>query len=148
MMWSILSQSAKPLTEPTRSMAHRLRQREADVLTDLYDHYGRIMFFVVLRMVESTQIAEALVEESFLRAWNRSREAPVDNNELGVWLIGISRACGKNYQQTRGLSCAHEEDYSSDLLSINRALSERFQARREVTPPPKHPFLEMLSLSR
>lgn len=107
-MWATKSQTTSSPARSSGNLARRLRQHEAAVLPELYDQYGRMMFFVIFRMVENRPIAEALVEESFMRAWNESGDAPEEDGELGAWLIGISRGCGKNYQQSRNLSCADD----------------------------------------
>ena len=40
-------------------------------LADLYDRYGRLVYALILRVVKDTGIAEDLVQETFLRVWNR-----------------------------------------------------------------------------
>lgn len=50
----------------------RLQRREAQALAELYDRYGGMIYRLVLRIVRDTGIAEDLVQETFLRAWNRA----------------------------------------------------------------------------
>jgi RNA polymerase sigma-70 factor (ECF subfamily) len=49
----------------------RLQRREPQALADLYDRYGRVAYSLILRVVRDTGIAEDLVQETFLRIWNR-----------------------------------------------------------------------------
>ena len=49
----------------------RLQRRDPQALADLYDRYGRLVFSLILRVVRDTGIAEDLVQETFLRVWNR-----------------------------------------------------------------------------
>ena len=49
----------------------RLQRREPQALAELYDRYGRIVYSLILCVVRDTGIAEDLVQETFLRIWNR-----------------------------------------------------------------------------
>ena len=40
-------------------------------MAELYDRYGRMAYSLVLRVVRDKAIAEDLVQETFLRVWNR-----------------------------------------------------------------------------
>ena len=40
-------------------------------MNDLYDRYGRLAYSLICRIVRNTSTAEDLVQETFLRVWNR-----------------------------------------------------------------------------
>jgi len=48
-----------------------LQRRDPQALAELYDRYGRAAYSLVLRVVRDKSIAEDLVQETFLRVWNR-----------------------------------------------------------------------------
>lgn len=69
----------------------RLQRREPQALADLYDRYGRIVYSLILRVVRDTGIAEDLVQETFLRTWNRVQAFDAQKGSVGPWLMAIAR---------------------------------------------------------
>jgi RNA polymerase sigma-70 factor, ECF subfamily len=83
----------------------RLQRREAQALAELYDRYGGMIYRLVLRMVRDTGIAEDLVQETFLRAWNRAGAFDSERGAIGAWLLAIARNRALDYlraQSRRG----------------------------------------------
>jgi RNA polymerase sigma-70 factor (ECF subfamily) len=78
--------------EPNDSeLARRLQRREPQAMADLYDRFGRIAYSLIYAIVRDTGIAEDLVQESFLRVWNRVQGFDPDRGALGPWLLAIAR---------------------------------------------------------
>jgi RNA polymerase sigma-70 factor, ECF subfamily len=69
-------------------------------MADLYDLYGRLLYVVVVRIVHNPSVAEDLVQETFLRAWNRSDQLKEDFNAVGPWLVTIARHCALDYRKS------------------------------------------------
>ena len=69
----------------------RLKRRDADAMGTLYDRYGRIAFSLILRVVRNTAVAEDLVQETFLRVWNRVHGFDPERGALGPWILAIAR---------------------------------------------------------
>ena len=57
--------------EDDTSLVARMQRRDPNALAELYDRYGRVTFSLILRVVRDAGIAEDLVQETFLRVWNR-----------------------------------------------------------------------------
>jgi RNA polymerase sigma-70 factor, ECF subfamily len=75
--------------EPT--LIARLQRRDPQAMAELYDRYGRLAYSLVLRIVRDNAIAEDLVQETFLRVWNRVRSIDAEKGALGPWLLAIAR---------------------------------------------------------
>lgn len=73
------------------SLAHRLRARDPHVISALYDQYGRLAYSVIFRVVRDAAIAEDLLQETFLRVWNRSSSFDPDRGALGPWILTVAR---------------------------------------------------------
>jgi RNA polymerase sigma-70 factor (ECF subfamily) len=69
----------------------RLQRREPQALAELYDRYGRIAYSLILRVVRDTGIAEDLVQETFLRIWNRVQAFDARKGAIGPWLLAVAR---------------------------------------------------------
>jgi len=69
----------------------RLQERDPEGLAAAYDHYGRVAYSVLLRITRDPSVAEDLVQELFIRLWNRGKEFDSSKGTLGVWLLSIAR---------------------------------------------------------
>ena len=74
-----------------RALIVRLQRRDPQALAELYDRYGRAAYSLVLRVVRDKSIAEDLVQETFLRVWNRVHLIDPEKGAVGPWLLAIAR---------------------------------------------------------
>src|SRR5580704_8555555 len=72
-------------------LARRLKAREPHAMSDLYDRYGRLAFSLIYRIVRNTGAAEDLVQETFLRVWNRVQSFDRTRGALGPWVLRVAR---------------------------------------------------------
>jgi RNA polymerase sigma-70 factor, ECF subfamily len=105
---------AAPLIAPSRRRtSHPLQQRGArvqlDATTDdallvaavaggneealraLYDRYGGLVFTVALRMVGDRDIAQEIVQDVFLRCWERASTFDASRGRAHAWLMAVAR---------------------------------------------------------
>jgi RNA polymerase sigma-70 factor, ECF subfamily len=69
----------------------RLQRREPEALAELYDRYGGLVYRLILRIVRDQASAEDLVQETFLRAWNRAGGFDAARGAVGPWLLAVAR---------------------------------------------------------
>lgn len=69
----------------------RLKRRDPEAMSTLYDRYGRVMYSLILRVVRNESVAEDLVQETFLRVWNRVHGFDQDRGALGPWVLAVAR---------------------------------------------------------
>jgi len=60
-------------------------------MADLYDRFGRVAYSVIFTIVRDSGIAEDLVQETFLRVWNRMAAFDAERGALGPWLLTVAR---------------------------------------------------------
>jgi RNA polymerase sigma-70 factor (ECF subfamily) len=72
-------------------LASRLRARDTGAMRELYDRYGRVVYSLILRMVRNSAAAEDLVQETFLRIWNRMQAFDQERGALGPWVLTVAR---------------------------------------------------------
>ena len=73
------------------NLAQRLKSRDPQAMSDLYDRYGRLAYSVIYRMVRDAGTAEDLVQETFLRVWNRAGSFDPQRAALGPWVLTVAR---------------------------------------------------------
>jgi RNA polymerase sigma-70 factor, ECF subfamily len=90
------------LTKGDGDLLGRLQRREPQALAELYDRYGGMVFRLVVRIVRDTGIAEDLVQETFLRAWNRASAFDAERGAAGPWLMAIARNRALDHLRAQG----------------------------------------------
>lgn len=72
-------------------LIERLRNRDPDGLAAAYDRYGQIAYSLFLRITRDQSAAEDLLQELFIRLWNRGKDFDSTKGTLGAWLLSIAR---------------------------------------------------------
>jgi RNA polymerase sigma-70 factor, ECF subfamily len=80
------------ISDPSEvELVEKLRNNDPDGLADAYDRYGRVVYSLFVRITHDQNAAEDLVQELFLRLWNRRRDFDANRGALGAWLLSIAR---------------------------------------------------------
>ena len=115
-------------------LAKRLQRRDPAALGELYDRYGKLAYSLIYRVVRDGGVAEDLVQETFLRVWNRAQGFDAERGALGPWLLAVARNRAIDYVRSSGGKMARgamELEYAeqpavfvnfeADVLSQDRA---------------------------
>jgi RNA polymerase sigma-70 factor (ECF subfamily) len=82
---------AAALLREDPDLARRLKNRDPHAMAELYDRYGRVTFALIFRVVRNEAVAEDLVQETFLRVWNRVHGFDHEKGALGPWVLAVAR---------------------------------------------------------
>ena len=125
-----------PVPEGDRELAIRLKQRDPKAMADLYDRFGRIAYSVIFTIVRDAGIAEDLVQETFLRVWNRMNAFDAERGALGGWLLTVARNRAIDYIRSADSRAARnsfeleEREHPSLFADAEQELVSADQARR------------------
>ena len=61
-----------------------------------------MVYSLILRVVRDTGIAEDLVQETFLRVWNRVQGFDAQKGSIGPWLLAVARNRAIDYLRSAG----------------------------------------------
>ncbi len=117
MIWHILILFADLISGNETELIERLRRRDPDAMSDLYDRYSRIVYSVILRVVRNASVAEELAQETFLRAWNRSGDIDAARARIGPWLLTIARNRAIDYLRS---TAGQQQASTFELVSSER----------------------------
>ncbi|MDO7906685.1 sigma-70 family RNA polymerase sigma factor [Paenibacillus sp. JX-17] len=99
---------------------NRLMQRIADrdpaALEELYDRYERVIYSFAIRIVHEAMAAEEVVQELFLRIWNRAESYDHQQGKLTTWMFTITRNIAIDLLRKRTRTAEAVEDQT--LLRI------------------------------
>jgi RNA polymerase sigma-70 factor, ECF subfamily len=100
----------------------RLRRRDSGAMAELYDRYGRAVYSLVLRIVRDRGVAEDLVQEVFLRVWNRVQGFDDSRGALATWVLTIARNQAVDYIRSlegrRWNSAAAETEHLAAVTNV------------------------------
>jgi len=88
--------------EDDSNLVTRMQRRDPNALAELYDRYGRITFSLIVRIVRDAATAEDLVQETFLRVWNRVHGFDAQKGSIGPWLLAVARNRAIDYLRSAG----------------------------------------------
>ena len=133
MIWLPLLFAA--IAEGDAELVKRLQKRDPQALGELYDRYGRLAYSLIYRIVHDAGIAEDLVQETFLRVWNRVQGFDGDRGALGGWLLAVARNRAIDYMRSVAGRMARaaeleENDHPSLYLDLEKEVLNSDQARR------------------
>jgi RNA polymerase sigma factor (sigma-70 family) len=80
---------SKKMTE--EELVASLKSGDQSALGFLYDNYSAALFGVILRIVESQENAEDVLQEVFVKIWRNISSYERSKGKLYTWLINIAR---------------------------------------------------------
>jgi RNA polymerase sigma-70 factor, ECF subfamily len=80
----------------------RLKERDPDAMGELYKRFGKVALAIIARIVRDRAIAEDLLQETFLKVWNRVAGFDVERGALGPWILTIARNRAIDYRRSTG----------------------------------------------
>ena len=80
--------------------------RDVKGIDMLYDKYGSFLFGLVYKIVKSEDVAEIVLQDTFLKVWDRIGSYSRDKGRFLTWMMNVARNTAidmkrsKNYNQT------------------------------------------------
>jgi RNA polymerase sigma-70 factor, ECF subfamily len=122
-----------------------LRSRNADGVSLLYDKYSGALFGTIFRVVQSKEVAEEVLQDTFTKAWRNIDSYDTTKGRLYTWLINIARNTAidatraKNYKQqnqpldnvVNTIDAQQSTSINPDALDIQR-LTEKLAPEYKV----------------
>ena len=69
----------------------RIKARDADALEELYDLYNRLLFSMVISIVKKREEAEDVLQEVFVKIWNKADSFNEDRGNVYSWIVTLTR---------------------------------------------------------
>jgi RNA polymerase sigma factor (sigma-70 family) len=105
-----------------------LQRRDQTAFAYLYDNYSAALNGVIARMVDDTQLAEDILQETFVKIWNNFGQYDAAKGRLFTWMINITRNLtidtlrSKGYKKQQKIS--QDENFVSSTQDKNYSTSK------------------------
>lgn len=89
-----MSLRVKPEKEPESDveLLHAVARGDEGALARLYDQYRVILFGLLVRILNSREEAEDVLQEVFLQVWRRAKDFDEERGRPFTWLITLTRS--------------------------------------------------------
>lgn len=82
---------SKRINIPEEELVSRLQAQDKSAFGILYDNYSSTLYGVVLKIVGTAEVAEDVLQESFVKIWKNISSYDKTKGRLFTWLLNIAR---------------------------------------------------------
>jgi RNA polymerase sigma-70 factor, ECF subfamily len=105
-----------------------LRNGDQKALGFLYDNYSAALFGVIMRIVESQENAEDVLQEVFVKVWKNIASYDKSKGKLYTWLINIARNTAIDSLRAKGYKAKSQiQSLDNSVHSINKQYTTTIQ---------------------
>lgn len=92
-----------------------MQAKDRSALAYLYDHYAGALYGVIFRILKKEAIAEEVLQDVFLKIWDRFDQYDPSKGKLFTWLLNIARNQAIDKTRSREIS---QERKTSDIENV------------------------------
>lgn len=101
-------------------MIQRLLEKDKKAFEYLYDNYSGAIYGIILKVVRIEEFAEELLNDVFLRTWEKIPEYNAEKGRLFTWMLNIAR----NMAIDKLRSKEYKVRMKTDDVSLNVSISD------------------------
>jgi RNA polymerase sigma factor (sigma-70 family) len=114
---SYLIDIAKSTTISEEELVSGLKARSQSYLDYLYDHYSSALYGVVHRILNNDDVAEEVLQDAFLRIWDKIGSYDPARGRLFTWMLNIARNLAIDKTRSKEISKDRKTDDIDDLVN-------------------------------
>jgi RNA polymerase sigma factor (sigma-70 family) len=81
----------KRITLTEEDLIKALKNQETIAIQALYDMYSGSLYGVISRIIQQTEVAEDVLQETFIKIWNSAEHYDSSKGRLFTWMINVAR---------------------------------------------------------
>jgi len=116
---------SQPLHDESEFVA-LLKSRDKKGIEKLYDNYSDSIFGVIFKIVQKEDVAEDLLQETFVKVWKKIESYDSSKGRLFTWMLNIARNGAIDYTRSKHYNKALK------VQSIDNAVYNESDARSEI----------------
>jgi RNA polymerase sigma factor (sigma-70 family) len=102
-----------------KELIQRLREKDVKAFEYLYDNYSSAVYGIILKIVRSEDFAEELLNDCFLRIWDKIGDYDSSKGRLFTWILNISRNIALDKLRSKEYKIKIKTDDVSDNVLIS-----------------------------
>lgn len=100
-----------------------LREKSESGFHHLYDHYSGALYGVILRIVQSKEYTEEIIQDVFMKIWNSIHQYDTAKGRFYTWMINIARNTAIDYLKSKSFQNELKNQSLPDFVYNNAELS-------------------------
>jgi RNA polymerase sigma-70 factor (ECF subfamily) len=131
------SSKDRPEVSLDATLVDRLLQRDVSAFEQLYDRHSRIVYALVLRILQQASTAEEVVQDVFLQLWRNAARYQSARGPFVPWLLTLARNRALDHLRLKSERQRRLEDQTEEPIAIagsapeyEKALDEKRRAER------------------
>lgn len=113
---SLNDQQPKHIDE--QSLIIWLKQKDKDALAYLYDHYAPALYGIIKRVVKTEEVAEEVLQDTFIRIWDKIHSYDQGKGKLFTWMLNIARNLAIDKLRSKEFSRKNKTDQLENSVSF------------------------------
>ncbi|CAA7196070.1 RNA polymerase sigma factor [Chryseobacterium potabilaquae] len=118
----------------------------------MYDHYSGALYGIILRIVQSKEYTEEIIQDVFIKIWNSIDQYDLNKGRFYTWMINIARNTAIDYLKSKGFQNELKNQslpdfvYNTTELSISNKESD-FIGFKNILEGLEEDKLELIELA-
>ena len=108
-------ESMSSIVSPSAPLLPAVARGNLAAFEELYDRYSPTLYALLLRIVGSTDDAQEVLQEAFIKAWSNASMFDAARGSEVAWLISIARSRGIDRLRARRLRGDRENDAGREI---------------------------------
>lgn len=100
-----------------------LKEKNENGFHYLYDHYSGALYGVILRIVQSKDYTEDIIQDVFVKIWNSIHQYDSSKGRFYTWIINIARNTAIDYLKSKGFQNELKNQSIPDFVYNSAELS-------------------------
>ena len=109
----------------------KFQQKDEKAFEDLYKMYGDSMHGVIYNIVRDRDIAEEVVQDVFIKAWNNAHSYSAEKGRFFTWILNIARNAAIDKIRSKDFKNSKKNlnaEYFVDILEHSDSLDNKTDA--------------------
>ena len=121
---------------PDATLLSRLLQKDVSAFEQLYDRHARLVYGLVLRILQHASTSEEVVQDIFLQLWRNAAQYDAARGPFVPWLCTMARNRALDHLRLKSERQRRREDLPDELPTVvvapeyEKVLDEKRRAER------------------
>ncbi len=107
-----------PAHHSDAALAAGLKARDRRAVGLLYDRYSRPLFGVIYRIIRSQEIAEDVLQETFIRVWEKIDQFDPERGTLFTWINSIARNLALDTLKSKAYRTSQQNQTIDQVVNV------------------------------
>ncbi|MEZ4792477.1 MAG: sigma-70 family RNA polymerase sigma factor [Gelidibacter sp.] len=109
----------------------KFQQKDQKAFEELYNMYGDSMLGVIYNIVRDNDIAEEIMQDVFIKAWNNASSYSPERGRFFTWILNIARNAAIDKTRSKAFKNSKKNldaEYFVDILQTSESLDDKTDA--------------------